>query len=410
MTAAERVVWKFGGTSVGDPARLRAVAERLVAAHRQGRQVVAVLSAMGDATDDLARLAHDLAPHPHPREMDALLSVGEVVSCALAAIAVQALGERSVSLTAGQAGVHTDGAYGNARLHRIDADRVTAALDAGAVVLVTGYQGVSDTGDVTTLGRGGSDASAVALAAALGLSHCDIFTDVPGVFTADPRLVPAARRLDGLGHDEMVHLADAGAQVLQPRAVELAAAHGIDIHVRSAFTTEPGTWIRKDPSMFETSTVTGVAHRRRDPVYTVRGMTPATVSGALAARRAAVGAIIRDDGQVRFTVPGAEPADVVAAFAAVDADVTVRADLASVSVVCPAAGERGDITTRMLGALERAGIEVYLVTSTPGRVSGHVADGLVEHAARALHEAFGLDVPAVYADRPGAVVGSGRAA
>jgi aspartate kinase len=145
-------------------------------------------------------------------------------------------------------------------------------------------------------------------------------------------------------------------------------------------------------------------------VYTVRGLTPATVSGALAARRAAVGAIIRDEDQVRFTVPGAEPADVVAAFAAVDADVTVRADLASVSVVCPAAGERGDITTRMLGALERAGIDPYLVTSTPGRVSCHVANDLVEHAARALHAAFGLDVPAVYADRPGDVVGSGRAA
>jgi aspartate kinase len=385
-----RVVWKFGGTSVGDPQRLRAVAERLVAARRQGTQVVAVLSAMGKATDDLVRMAYELSSQPQPRELDALLSVGESVSCALAAMAVHELGERAISLSGPQAGVLTDDAHGNARLRQITPVRVVEALEGGAIVLVTGYQGISDTGDVTTLGRGGSDASAIALAAALGLRECDIFTDVPGVFTADPRLVPSARRLDRLGHEEMLQLAEAGAQVLQPRAVELAAAHHVDIHVRSTFTADGGTWIRKGNSMFETTRITGVAHRRQDCVYAVRDLSPADVMSALARRGVPVGSIIRDEDRVRFTAPGTETSDVVAALGDAGAGVDVRGDLGTVSVVSTVVGNRPEITARILHELARGGIEPHLVTSTPSRVSCHIPAGAVDAAARLLHDTFEL--------------------
>ncbi|RZU52383.1 aspartate kinase [Krasilnikovia cinnamomea] len=386
-----RVVWKFGGSSVADPEKLRAVARRLVAAHRQGVQVVAVLSAMGDTTDDLVRLAYEMAARPQSRELDALLSVGESMSCALTAMAVHELGERAISFNGLQAGFRTDDAHGNASLWQMDPRRVVQALDDGLIVLVTGYQGMSAGGDVTTLGRGGSDASAIALAAALGLRQCDIFTDVTGVFTADPRVVPGARQLDSLGHEEMLQLAEAGAQVLQTRAVELAAAHQVDIHVRSTFTTTEGTWIRRVATVFEQARITGVAHRRRDPVYTVRGLSPATVSGALARRGSAVGSIIPDTDRLRFTAPGSEVPDVVAALADAGVSVDVRDDLGSVSVVCPAVGNRPEISARMLAALERGGIEPQLVTSTPGRVSAHVGMDLVDRAATLLHDEFGLD-------------------
>ena len=291
------MVWKFGGTSVGDAGRLRAVAERLVAARRQGTQVVAVLSAMGGTTDELARQAYGLSAEPQPRELDALLSVGEMMSCALAAIAVHDLGERAVSLTGMQAGICTDDAHGNARLQQISPQRITRALDEGAIVLVAGFQGVSGHGDVTTLGRGGSDATAIALASALGARECDIFTDVPGVFTADPRVVPDARKLTAVSHEEMLQLADAGARVLQTRAVELAAAHDIDIHVRSSFTSEPGTWIRRQTSALEDERISGIAHTGHDPVYTVSCPSPAMVTAAMAQRGLAIGLILHDEQQ-----------------------------------------------------------------------------------------------------------------
>lgn len=392
-----RVVWKFGGTSVGDGARLRAVAARLVAARREGLQVVAVLSAMAGSTNDLLRLALDLSPAPRPRELDALLSVGESMSCALAAIAVHELGERAVSLTGWQAGVHTDGAHGNAGVRRVTPERVVEALRENAIVLVTGFQGVSANGDITTLGRGGSDASAIALASAMGLSECDIFTDVPGVLTADPRVVPTARKLEWVSHDEMLQLSDAGAGVLQTRAVELAAAHGIDIHVRSSFTFEPGTWVRRDTPRPEETRVCGVAHIVHDPLYTVTGVSPAVVSAALAQRDVAIGSMVGDDGAVWFTAPGTAPGQLIAALAAVDAAVAVRDDVGSVSVVGATAATRSEIIATALSALERIDVGVQLVTRTPNRVSCHVLSSHVEFAARALHAAFWLHEPAMAA-------------
>ncbi|MFC5141333.1 aspartate kinase [Actinomycetospora rhizophila] len=398
-TPPATVVWKFGGTSVADHERLRAVAERMVAAHHDGLRVVAVLSAMGRSTDELCARAYTMSSQPSLRELDALLSVGEAISCALAAMAIHELGCRAVSLNAAQIGIVTDGAHSNARLRHVPTHRITAELDDGAIVLVTGFQGVSETGDVTTLGRGGSDASAVAVAAALGLDRCDIYTDVPGVFTADPRLVPDARPLESVGHEEMLELAEGGAGVLQPRAVELAAAQGVDVHLRSSFTHESGTWIRRELPRLESLDVVGLAHRHQERLYAVPDVSPSHVASVLAARGASVGALVRQGSEVRFTAPGTDPAEIDAAFGAADGGVRVHDDLGTVSVVSTGIARKPEITCRALRALEGAGIEAFLLTVTPGRVSVHVDAARVPHAVRLLHDTFlGPAVPAPVAD------------
>jgi aspartate kinase len=389
MSTGQLLVWKFGGTSLADLVRLRAVAERMVAAHRTGHRLVTVLSAMGSSTNELNAMAYAMSTRPQLRELDALLSVGENVSCALAAMAVQDAGARAVSLTGPQAGILTDGRHGDAQLRDVRPQRILAELDTGAIVLLTGYQGISPAGDVTTLGRGGSDASAVAVAAALGLGECEIFTDVPGVFSADPRIVPDARRLAAISRDEMLQLAAAGAAVLQPRAVELAVAHDIDIHVRSSFTTEPGTWLQEN-TVFESSEITGIAHRDREALYTVAGVSPATITAALARRGAAVGAIVGNGPEIHLTAPGVEEAEVVEAVSGAGGRVVMQDELGSVSVVGAGIGRRPDVTASALAALEDDGIQPLLVTSTPSRVSFHVSARSVHQAVRLLHAAFGL--------------------
>jgi len=389
MDRPSLLVWKFGGTSVADPSRLRAVAERMVAAHRAGHRLVTVLSAMGRSTDELNAMAYEMAARPQLRELDALLSVGENISCALAALAVHDLGARAVSLTGPQAGVRTDDRHGNAQLYDMRPHRVFEALDSGAIVLVTGYQGISPAGDVTTLGRGGSDASAVALAAALGLRECEIFTDVPGVFSADPRVVPDARPLAVISREEMLQLAAAGAAVLQPRAVELAMAHDIDIHVRSSFTADTGTWLQ-EVNVFEASEITGVAHREQEKLYTVSDASPAVITAALAQRGAAVGAIVRHGAEIHLTAPGVEEPEILAALSAAGARILFQDELGSVSVVGAGVGRRPDVTARALLALEAEGVEPLLVTSTPSRVSLHVPATDVHRAVRLLHSAFEL--------------------
>jgi aspartate kinase len=384
------VVWKFGGTSVRDHDRMRAVARRMVEAKRAGHRVVAVLSAMGKTTDQLTELAYQMSEQPPLRELDALLSVGETISCSLTAMAVHELGERAVSFTGGQAGILTDGTHGNARVRRIDPERITAALDGGAIALVTGFQGVTEDGATTTMGRGGSDASAVAVAAALGAAECDIFTDVPGVFSADPRVVPNARRLTELRHEEMLELAEAGAGVLQPRSVELAAAHGVDIHLRSSFSTETGTWIRRGSAGgFEDTGVAGVAHRFQEPLYSVRDVSAARLSAALAERGAAVGTMLPDAGTgLRFTAPDVPAAEVAAALAGIGAGPVEQRELGSVSVVSLGIARKPALVARVLAVLEEAGIAPELVSTTPGRVTVHLESGAVAEAARLLHDTF----------------------
>src|SRR6188768_471139 len=246
---ADTVVMKFGGASVADPEKIRNVAARLVEAQRRGARVVATVSAMGDTTDGLLALAHDVSPEPYPRELDMLLSTGERIACALVAMAVHDLGSEAVSFTGSQAGIITDPVHTKAKIREITPVRVLDALEREKIVLVAGYQGFSrDTMDVTTLGRGGTDATAVALAASLGAS-CEIYSDVPGVFTADPRIVPDARKLSVVSYDEMLEMAASGAKVLMLRSVELARNHGVRIHARSTFSDETGTWIEEAEGM-----------------------------------------------------------------------------------------------------------------------------------------------------------------
>src|SRR5437870_9086081 len=266
-TRAGTLVMKFGGTSVADTERLKAVARRIVAARETGSRVVAVLSAMGDTTDELVRIAHEISARPKARELDMLISVGERVSCALCAMAIHDLGHEAISLTGSQAGIVTDTAHGKAKIVDVRARRIHEALDQERIVLVAGFQGVSTDFDITTLGRGGSDTTAVALAAALGAAASEIYTDVEGVHTADPRVVPEARKLHAVSYEEMLEMASSGARVLQLRSVEFARNHDVKLHVRSSFSEAGGTWIREeDQRMLEKAIISGVSHSVEEAV------------------------------------------------------------------------------------------------------------------------------------------------
>src|ERR1041385_2075605 len=268
------VVMKFGGTSVADTAKLRRVAERLVAARERGAKVVAVLSAMGKTTDDLIRLAHEVSPSPHPREYDMLVSTGERISNARCAMAIHDLGHEAVSLTGSQAGIVTDGSHTKAKIVEVRAQRIHEALREDKIVLVAGFQGVStSTHDVTTLGRGGSDTTAVAPAAALGADACEIFTDVAGVYTADPRIVPEALKLDSVTYEEMLEMSASGAKVMALRSIEVARSYGVKLHVRSTFVDGEGTWIgEEDEVVLEKAIVSGVTHDTSEAKVSIIGV------------------------------------------------------------------------------------------------------------------------------------------
>src|SRR5262245_39434842 len=291
---AGTVVMKFGGTSVAGPERIKAVAQRLVRAHEGGNRVVGVLSAMGDSTDELLDLALQVSDRPDPRELDMLISVGERISCALAAMAIIDLGHRAESLTGSQAGIVTDTVHTKAKIVEVRANRIHDSLDRDRIVLVAGFQGVSTDLNVTTLGRGGSDTTAVALAAAIGADACEIYTDVQGVFTADPRIVPEARKLHAVTYDEMLEMAASGAKVLQLRSVEFARNHGVRLHVRSTFTQTDGTWItEEDERMLEKAMISGVTHTTEEDVYRVEGVAAATLFAELAAASVNVDTIVQ---------------------------------------------------------------------------------------------------------------------
>src|ERR671915_1975063 len=268
----DTVVMKFGGTSVADAERIQRAAQRIVQRAEEGNHVVAVLSARGKHTDELVALAHEVSPRPHPREMDMLLSTGERVTCALAAMAINDLGHEAISLTGSQAGIVTDTSHTKARILDVKADRIREALEDGKIVLVAGFQGVSTAADVTTLGRGGSDTTAVALAAALGADVCEIFTDVSGVFSGDPRIVPDARKLVQVSFEEMLEMAASGAGVLQLRSVEYARNYGIPIHCRSSFDDSPGTFVVDEAQTMERPLVTAVTHTTDEARVTLTGV------------------------------------------------------------------------------------------------------------------------------------------
>src|SRR5713226_2721177 len=267
------LVLKFGGTSVGDPDRLQAVARRIVSAKEEGGRIVAVLSAMGDTTDELVALAHRISERPKPRAMDMLISVGERISCALAEMAIEDLGHHAISLTGSQAGIVTDTTHTKAKIVEVRAQRIHTALDEGTIVLVAGFQGVSTGQEITTLGRGGSDTTAVALAAALGAECCEIFTDVEGVYTADPRIVPSARKLPAVTYEEMLEMSASGAKVMALRSVEFARSYGVKLHVRSSFGDAKGTWIgEEDERMLEKAIISGVTHDTSEAKVTIVGV------------------------------------------------------------------------------------------------------------------------------------------
>ena len=391
------VVMKFGGTSVGDPERLMRVAARLVAAREQGHRVVGVLSAMGQTTDELLDLAHQISPTPHPRELDMLVSVGERISCALAAMAIHDLGHEAISLTGSQAGIVTDTVHGKAKIVEVRARRIHEALDEGRIVLVAGFQGVSTAFEVTTLGRGGSDTTAVALAAALGAEHCEIYTDVRGVYSADPRLVPGARQLTRVSFDEMLEMACSGAGVLATRSIEVARSHNVRLHVRSSFEEGDGTWIQEEDDTvssenrgLEKALISGVVHQREETVYRVDGTTPARLFGALAEASVNVDTIVQTDSEIVFSAPVEDRADAARTLDGLGVSWSSRDDLGKVSLVGAGMKSHPGVAAKTFATLEEAGIEAPIVTTSPIKIACHVPSTDVDRAVQVLHEAFEL--------------------
>jgi aspartate kinase len=384
---------KFGGTSVGDAGRIRRVAARLVAARDGGAQVVGVVSAMGQTTDELLSLARQISISPDPRELDMLLTVGERISCALVAMAINDLGSQAISLTGSQAGIVTDGVHGKAKILEVRARRISEALDRDAIVLVAGFQGISTDLDLTTLGRGGTDTTAVALAAALGAETCEIYTDVAGVFTGDPRIVTHARKLHAVSYDEMLELAAAGAKVLQLRSVELARNRGVKIHVRSTFDDEPGTWVtREDERMLEEAIISGVTHTTEEAVYRVHGAHPAELFDALAAEHVNVDTIIQTSADVIvFTAPLEDRAMTCATLDRLGASWSERDDLGKVTVVGAGMKSHPGIAAETFRTLKTLGVEPQFISTSPIKIAFYLHHDEVEPAVRALHAAFGLD-------------------
>jgi aspartate kinase len=385
------LVLKFGGTSVGDPERLKRVAARLVAAREAGYRVVGVLSAMGHTTDELFDLARQVSATPHPRELDMLVSVGERISCALAAMVIHDLGHEAISLTGSQAGIVTDTVHGKAKIVEVRARRIHEALDEGTIVLVAGFQGVSTELEVTTLGRGGSDTTAVALAAALGADHCEIYTDVQGVFTADPRVVPTAHRLDRVSFDEMLEMASSGAGVMATRSIEVARSHNVRLHVRSSFEEGDGTWIQEeDAEMLEKALISGVVHQREETVYRVEGTTPAQLFGALAAATVNVDTIVQTGPEIVFSAPVEDRADAARTLDGLGVSWSSRDDLGKVSLVGAGMKSHPGVAAKTFATLEAAGIDAPIVSTSPIKIACHVPSSDVDRAVQALHEAFDL--------------------
>jgi aspartate kinase len=398
------VVMKFGGSSVADTGKITEVARRLVRAREEGQRVVGVLSAMGDTTDELIRLAHEISPRPHPREYDMLISVGERISNALCAMAVHDLGHEAISLTGSQAGIVTDTVHGKAKIAEVRATRINEALDAEKIVLVAGFQGVSaDSHDVTTLGRGGSDLTAVALAAALG-GACEIFTDVEGVFTADPRIVPDALKLRTVSYEEMLEMAATGARVMMARSVEIARRYGVPLHVRPSFSDSEGTWIVEEGElMLERAIVSGVTHDVSEAKATIVAVpdTPgiaARVFRALADSGVNIDMIVQNvsaEGttDISFTLPKSDlpTAGPILDKLAVDigaSSIDLDDDVAKVSLVGAGMKSHPGVAADMFEALAEAGINIEIISTSSIRVSCVVRAGNVERAVQAVHDKF----------------------
>jgi aspartate kinase len=417
---ARTVVMKFGGTSVADAERIKRAARRIVEAREEGSRVVAVLSARGKTTDELTAMAHEVSPRPDPREMDMLLSTGERISCALAAMVINDLGHEAISLTGSQAGIVTDTSHTRARILDVRATRIEAALDEGQIVLVAGFQGVSTARDVTTLGRGGSDTTAVALAAALSADVCEIYTDVAGVFSADPRVVPNARKLVQVSFEEMLEMAASGAKVLQLRAVEYARNHGVRVHCRSSFEDGPGTFVRSEEEIEETMErplVTAVTHSREEARVTLtrlpdRPGVAGRVMTVLADAGVNVDMIIQNEPEspgaaadMSFTVPRS---DLLPACEALEplreelgiGELATDAAMAKVSLVGAGMRSHPGVAAKAFSVLGQAGVNIQMISTSPIKISCVVREEEVDAAVRELHTAFELAAGAVQPEDP----------
>ncbi|MBI2907480.1 MAG: aspartate kinase [Chloroflexi bacterium] len=402
------IVQKYGGSSVANADRIKNVCRRLAAARDKGNDVVCVVSAMGDTTDDLIELAHQVTSHPDDREMDVLLSTGEIVSSTLLAMGLRGMGYSAVSLSGAQAGIRTDTAHSRARIHSIDPVRVRKELQAGKIVIVAGFQGITRDMDVTTLGRGGSDTTAVALAAALKADSCEIYTDVEGVYTTDPRIVPEARKLDEIGYEEMLELAYHGAKVMHPRAVELGSVYGIPILVASSFTDAPGTLIHGGTAMEIRNKVSGIAHDANIAKITVIGVPDrpgiaAALFEPLANAGISVDTIVQNASvnkitDLTFTVARGDldktvnlVKDVAESLGA--KDIVTDTTLGKVSIVGAGMQSGAGYAGRMFKALYQGGINIELITTSEIRITCIIAESRLLDAVRILHKAFDLEKP-----------------
>jgi aspartate kinase len=409
----ETVVMKFGGTSVASAEDIKRAAKRIVEAREQGKQVVAVLSARGKTTDDLVAQANEISPRPLAREMDMLLSTGERISCALCAMAIHDMGHNAISLTGSQAGIVTDSSHTKARILDVRADRIRAGLADDRIVLVAGFQGVSgDSKDVTTLGRGGSDTTAVAIAAALGADVCEIYTDVDGVFSADPRLVPEARKLTHVSFDEMLEMSSSGAGVLQLRAVEYGRNHGVRIHCRSSFKDTPGTVVLSEEETLENPMVTAVTHAYEARV-TLLGLhdkpgVAGQVFGALADANVNVDMIIQNEpgedrrADLSFTVG---PDDLAAATdvlepLGVSEEIQTDPSVGKVSIVGAGMRSHPGVAARVFETLGTHDINIEMISTSPIKISCIIEADRVGDAVQAIHKAFELGAEAVREEDP----------
>jgi aspartate kinase len=398
---------KFGGTSVADAEQIRRAARRIVAKRESGYRVVAVLSARGKTTDELIAMAEEVSPAPDPREMDMLLSTGERISCALCAMAIHDLGAQAISLTGSQAGIVTDTSHTKARILDVRGERIEAALEDDKIVLVAGFQGISTSRDVTTLGRGGSDTTAVALAAALGAEECEIYTDVAGVFSADPRIVPSARKLPIVSFEEMLEMSASGAGVLQLRSVEYARNHGVRIHCRSSSDDGPGTVVVSEHETLEQPLVTAVTHSTGEARITLLGVPDqpgiaGRIFGALAEANVNVDMIIQNeplaDGRradMSFTVAREDIRSARAALEAVVDEVGIGAvamdeEMGKVSIVGAGMRSHPGVAAKVFNVLGEAEINIEMISTSPIKISCVIPGARVPDAVRLLHAAFSL--------------------
>ncbi len=412
------IVQKFGGSSVADAESIKRVAKRIVETRKAGNDVVVAVSAMGDTTDELIDLAHEVTPIPDPREMDMLLTTGERISMALLAMAIKSMGYDARSYTGSQAGMITDDRHGSARIVDVTPGRVREALDEGAIAIVAGFQGFNrDSKDITTLGRGGSDTTAVALAAALGADVCEIYTDVDGVFTADPRVVPKAHKLDKLTSEEMLELAAAGAKVLYIRAVEYARRHGVTLHVRSSFNNNEGTWVlpldeQKEGDRVEEPIITGVAGDLNEAKVTVVGVPDvpgkaAEIFTIVAKTGANIDMIVQNVSaaatgltDISFTLPKGDGEKVMTALTASKEESGFEAlqyddQIGKLAVVGAGMRTSAGVSAQLFTALSDAGINIEMISTSEIRISVVTRADQLQHAMRVVHEAFGLDADEV---------------